>query len=153
MSVFYVGKGKDYRAYDRKRRNKYFKNILKITKCGVKIVFSDLTEDEAFTKEIELIEMYKKKDQCEANLTKGGEGASGIPLSESKKLVFTMNGKHHSQKTKEKMRESSTGQIMSKESRLKMSLAKKGTKMSIETRLKMSLSQKARYQKLKLSRV
>ena len=85
-----------------------------------------------------MIKSNKEKDQCEANLTDGGEGTSGLSMSEDKKKVFTMKGKHHSEKTKAKMRKASLGQVMSEEARKKMSIAKTGTKASEETKAKMS---------------
>lgn len=45
---FYVGKGKELRAYSKKNRNQYWQNI--VDKCGyrVEIVFENLDEETAF---------------------------------------------------------------------------------------------------------
>lgn len=88
---YYVGKGKDDRAYDKER-----------TMCSapkdrsrIVLIAENLTEEDAFWLEIEEIAKYKRK--CDGgilfNLTTGGEGASGYKhspdaiekISESKK--------------------------------------------------------------------
>lgn len=78
--VFYVGigKSKNYkRAYSKYNRNKYWKNIINVTKYKIEIVFESDSYDEVKQKEIELIKFYGRKDLglgklC--NLTDGGEG-------------------------------------------------------------------------------
>ena len=77
-TVFYVGKGKDNRAYTKRRRNKYWTNIVNKVGYRVEIVQDKLSEKQAFDKEIKLIAKHKKKGECEANLTLGGEGVSSV---------------------------------------------------------------------------
>lgn len=154
---FYIGKGKNDRWSSKASRNNYFLNIINSVPYEVEIILDNLTEQEAYDKEVEFIKLYRKLGYCQANLTNGGEGTPGWvlteeisekmaaakrgkPMSEEKKRVFNMKGRHHSEETKEKMRMASLGQVMSEEARKKMSIAKKGTKASPETRLKMSLS-------------
>lgn len=82
--VFYIGKGvqkkrnyKYYRAFDKKRRNNIWNNIIKKTKYRVEILFTNLSEKECFNIEIELINKYGKiydKSGTLANYTNGGEG-------------------------------------------------------------------------------
>ena len=82
--VFYIGKGvqkkynyKYYRAFDTKRRNNIWKNIVNKTDYKVEILFTNLTEIECFKIEIELISKYGKifdKSGTLANYTNGGEG-------------------------------------------------------------------------------
>jgi len=82
--VFYIGKGvqkkfnyKYYRAFDIKRRNNIWKNIVNKTDYKVEILFTNLTEIECFKIEIELISKYGKifdKSGTLANYTNGGEG-------------------------------------------------------------------------------
>lgn len=73
-SVFYIGKGSGVRANAIYNRNKFWRRIAK--KHGYDIVYlcTDLTEDQAYKKEIELIKKYKSYGQCYANFTNGGDG-------------------------------------------------------------------------------
>ena len=72
---FYIGKGKGNRATEFRRRNQHWNNIRNKHGVTVKILYSGLTEEEAFAKEIELITEYKTKygDQL-ANQSAGGDG-------------------------------------------------------------------------------
>lgn len=74
--VFYVGKGKNKRYKDVKKRNDYFKNYYNKYKCDVRKVIKNISEKEAFDKEIELIKEYRLKGQCKCNLSNGGEGCT-----------------------------------------------------------------------------
>lgn len=71
--VFYVGKGRKNRYKTISGRNPYFINYYNKYNCNVRIIFSDLTEDEAFNLEIETIKKYKEEGFCKCNLTDGGE--------------------------------------------------------------------------------
>jgi len=91
---FYIGIGNDEnhcRAYNNKRRTKYWKNITSKTLYEVEILLDNLTWDEACSKEIEFIELYGRTDLNKGtlvNLTNGGEGKNGYKHSEdSKKLI------------------------------------------------------------------
>jgi len=113
-SIFYVGKGIGNRAYS-KRRNNYWKRIVAKYGYEIEIVAYWENEKEAFEHEKLLIAKYKKLG-CElANLTDGGEGASGYKHTESHKIKMTGNnygasswgmtfkGKKHSEESKAKM--------------------------------------------------
>lgn len=80
--VFYVGKGTKGRWKDKKSRNQYFKNYYNKHNCDVRKVKQNLTEEEAFSLEVEMIEEYKNKGECKCNLTIGGEGATFEEYSE-----------------------------------------------------------------------
>ena len=57
--VFYVGKGRKNRAYETRSRNKYWWNTVK--KYGepiIEIIYSNLSEEDAYLKESELIQKY-----------------------------------------------------------------------------------------------
>lgn len=76
--VFYVGKGKNFRYRDIKNRNKFFKDMYSSHNCKVRKVYENLTEEEAFEKEIELIKYYKTNTNFRlTNQTDGGDGVSG----------------------------------------------------------------------------
>lgn len=70
--LFYVGKGKDRRAWSKKNRNKYWKNI--VNKVGYEIRFFHIncTEIQAFELEVHIISQMKPI----ANYTVGGEGGN-----------------------------------------------------------------------------
>ena len=80
-SVFYIGKGRGYRANQKTNRNKYFLNIINSVKCEVEIMLTGLDECNAIKKEIELIKYYKSMGHCKANFTNGGDGISGYKFS------------------------------------------------------------------------
>jgi len=99
---FYVGKGCGKRAYKKSDgRNRYFKNIMKFTQCRLEFVAKNLTEKQAFDKEIELIRLYKSLGYCEANMSVGGEGSAGVKKSEvvKEKISIANKGKHASPST------------------------------------------------------
>ena len=83
-SIFYVGKGCDYRAYDKTGRNDYWEKTYNKHGLIVEIVLNNLTEQQAFNLEIELIAFYGRENLC--NLTDGGEGSSGVIFSQSRLL-------------------------------------------------------------------
>lgn len=81
--VFYVGKGKLGRYKNVASRNKFFQNYYNTHKCDVRKVYEGLTEEEAFDKEVELIAFYKTNTSFRlTNQTDGGEGSSGIVVSD-----------------------------------------------------------------------
>lgn len=88
---FYIGKGKNKRDLS-KKRNGLWKNIA--TKHGfiAKKIKENLTENEAWDLEIQLISRYGKlidKTGCLANISNGGEGASGTVHSDETKAKWS----------------------------------------------------------------
>jgi len=79
---FYIGKGKNKRAFVSKRRNLFWCNI--INKTDYKVVIAQYFEDEkdAFLFEIDMISRINPV----ANLTSGGEGVSNVKVSESTRM-------------------------------------------------------------------
>lgn len=71
--VFYVGKGKGRRYKEKKDRNDKFIKYVNKFECESRKVYINLTEDEAYSKEIETIAYYKSLNQCECNFTIGGD--------------------------------------------------------------------------------
>jgi len=88
--IFYVGIGTNLRrAYTKKSRNCYWKNIAK-NGYVVEILHKNLTWEEACIKEVELIKQYGRKDigtGILANMTDGGEGSLNIVVSDYRKDV------------------------------------------------------------------
>ena len=106
---YYIGKGTGKRAWE-----KHHRGLLPKDASRIKLLLVDLTEQEAFEGEMDLISLLGRKDNgtgCLRNMTDGGEGGP-------------------------------QGRILSKESRAKLSAAMKGRKHSEEARSKMSLLKK-----------
>ena len=103
-SPFYIGIGKDpSRPWSKKYRNRHWHNIVKKHGYEVEIIMTDLTEEEAISKEIEFIALYGGK-LC--NMTKGGRGPSHLRYTEerNKKISESLKGKKHTEETKIKNR-------------------------------------------------
>jgi len=156
---YYIGKGKEYRAYFK------CKGEIQPPKDKSRIIFlkQNLTEEESFRHEIYMIAVLGRKDLGTGilrNRTNGGEGASGIVISEEtrRKLSEINKGKILTEETKRKMSESKKGKnhptynkTISQETRQKLSESHKGEKNhfyskkhSPETREKMKLAWKKR---------
>jgi hypothetical protein len=98
--IFYIGKGsirtKNFyeRAYAIDRRNKIWKRIVSKTDYEVGILCSCQTEDEAFKIEKELITLIGRKDLQKGslcNLTDGGEGSTGLLISDELRAKRSIN--------------------------------------------------------------
>ena len=123
-SPYYVGKGKGNRAWKKSGR----RCPPPADSSRIVIVKESLTETEALTEEIRLIQLHGRKDKgtgCLRNLTDGGDGVSGyIPSAESRaKQSAAITGKKVTPETRAKM--SAAHQNMSPET-----LAKRSAKMS-----------------------
>lgn len=113
-TCFYVGKGKGGRANDMKRgRNRFHKFIQnKLSRMSllveVRMVRGGLDEESAFALEKERIAFWKNSGVDIANLTSGGEGPSGMIVSEE---------------TRRKHSISSTGRKLSEDAKKAISLS------------------------------
>ena len=156
---FYVGKGHGRRANDMSRsRNLYHRAIQKkLSALGlaveVKIIAGGLSEAEAFKLERERIAFWRADGSDLANFTDGGEGVSGIPMSEEqkKKISIANKGKLVSWETREKISLANKGKVISQETRQKisqknkeMSAAFKGRSHTEQTKKKLSVLAKIR---------
>jgi len=146
--VFYVGKGSGKRAQS-KRRNIYWRNIVKKYGYRIEIIKENLTEQEAFQLEIEWITLMKDIGLAKANLSTGGEGPSGHRHSEKTKQRWSdlrkgngnpLFGKIHSSETRKKMADTRYGKVATAETKKKMSKTHRGKVCSVETRNKMALA-------------
>lgn len=81
--VFYVGKGCRYRHNSKWNRSKHWENIVNKHGYTIEIVQTGMQEWWAFELECELILKYRDHGLC--NRTDGGEGASGVVVSEETK--------------------------------------------------------------------
>jgi hypothetical protein len=88
---FYIGIGSDgdyKRSRIKSSRSKYWKNIVNNCEYKIDILFDDLTWEEACEKEKEFIALYGRKDLGSGtlvNLTSGGDGNTGMVISEERK--------------------------------------------------------------------
>lgn len=133
LSPYYVGKGSGNRAFNPNQRR------VKPPKDRSYIVFAQegLTEQEAFNLERYYIALYGRKDLGTGilgNFTNGGEGASGLRLSQEArdKISRAHKGKIVSQETRDKLSRASIGhqhflgKSHTQETRAKMSLSNRG---------------------------
>jgi hypothetical protein len=100
---YYIGKGKGYRAYQKRR------TIIKPSKNRIIILKSNLNEEEAFKHEIYMIAILGRKDNGTGilrNLTDGGEGTSGANNSKEKNGFYK---KSHTEETKLKISNAKIG--------------------------------------------
>ncbi len=136
---FYVGKGKNRRAWSmRNRRNKYHLSIQsKLTALGlgvqVRIVVENLSEDTAFRVERERIALYDFSQL--ANHSKGGEGRSGGSMSAEgrAKVSLAAKGRKLSEEHKAKIGAFFRGRKLTPEHVDKMRVAHKGQRPSDKT--------------------
>jgi hypothetical protein len=129
---YYIGKGKGRRAYQKSH------SVAVPPKDRILFLKTNLTEEEAFVHEIYMISILGRKDLGKGmlrNKTFGGEGTSGIVVSEEskrkmseaqkKKPSYGMLGKNHTEQSIQKMREASTGKSMSIDTKRKLREATK----------------------------
>jgi hypothetical protein len=96
---YYIGKGKNKRAYERKH------NDFVPSKDRILFLKKNLTEEKAFIHEIYMISIFGRKDLGTGilyNLTNGGDGASGYVYTEEqrKKMGDLRRGKKDQDKAK-----------------------------------------------------
>lgn len=142
--TFHIGKGKGQRYKEKKQsRNQFFKNIINKEKDNVtsEILVNNLTEQEAWDLEKQLITEYKSKGECKTNFHEGGRGGNtgnynnperSRKISEAaKKRIGKLNpmyGKHHTEETKQKLREINLGKKLTPEHIEKLKEANRGRK-------------------------
>lgn len=158
--IFYIGlggfdktekEGTYKRAFNKRRRNKIWNNIVSKTDYEVEIMLDDLTLEQAQEKEKEFIKLYGRKDLglgTLANMTDGGDGAIGlIPWN---KNIKGYKGKKHTDETKKLISEKNKGKKHTDETKLKFSESHKGIKypdrkkLSEEDRKKLSEAHKGK---------
>ncbi len=142
-SPYYIGKGKNNRAYEKHR--------IATPKDNARIIFleTNLTEVGALALERRYIKWYGRKDNATGilrNMTDGGEGASGATF---------LKGRTRSEYARRKISEGKIGKPCPEETKIKISKSKLGVKrkpFSEETikKMKIAAKQRAIDKKLKL---
>jgi hypothetical protein len=118
---YYIGKGKNYRAYNDGGKPCCRPPI----KERIIILKNNLTEEDAHRHEIYMISIFGRKDIGTGilrNKTNGGEGKSGwVPSQETiEKLRKANLGRKHSKKTCEKMSKSKMGHSVDEKTKNKI---------------------------------
>ena len=160
--VFYVGMGRDFRAWSKARSARWKRSVAKHGEYEVTILKSGLSWGAAVCEEIRLIQHYRSvSGGALCNLSDGGEGAKGCKRSDETKLKISLalRGKEKTEQHRESTRLSRLGKKasaeavlnmkrshadVSAETRAKISLANTGKKRSEETKAKISEKGKAR---------
>lgn len=132
--IFYIGAGKGGRAFSKQGRNNYWINIVRKHGYDVFIIKGGLSFSDSRKLEVELIKSVRSMGVKLSNLTDGGEGRSGVILSQEvkDKISKSNKGKNKGKKWTEDRRikavKSMTGRKLTEETRGKISKAQKGVK-------------------------
>lgn len=140
-STFYVGKGCGRRAANLIDRNEHFKRIVNKVPCHYEILKENMTENDAYELEKQTIQYYinlgygidiegypRTKEFYLVNSTLGGDGTNGYKYKEGAKAGKNNSfyGKHHTDETKEILRQAKLGTKASDETKKKLSEMRKG---------------------------
>ena len=133
--VFYVGKGKGKRAYSKHGRSNWWKRTVEKHGFVVEVVFSALSEEDAFQCEKDTILEFRYFDHPLVNLTDGGEGMSGHkPSSETlEKRAEKLRGKKRTPEQCKRISESITGRKLNPSVVEGMIKRRTGVKRSVES--------------------
>lgn len=148
-TVFYIGIGKEVkRAYSKKGRNNYWKNIVNLCGYEVEILKKDLSWEDACELERALVSWYGRNDLdlgLLVNMTDGGDGSSNLSTESREKLRQNWLGRKHTDKSKLNMSKAQKGKKKSEEHKKKLSENSSkhflGKYHTIETLKKMSVTQ------------
>jgi hypothetical protein len=144
-SPYYIGKGKNRRAYE-----KHFGFYPPEDRSRIIFLNQDLDEMTAFALERFWIRIYGRKDLEEGilhNKTDGGEGASGFIMSTEQRIAISnqnkgegngMFGKSHTEKAKKNISQGHMGIRLSAEHKEAVGRAHRGKKLSEEHKSKCS---------------
>ena len=148
-TIFYIGIGKEVkRAYSKKGRNNYWKNIVNLCGYEVEILKKDLSWEDACELERALVSWYGRNDLdlgLLVNMTDGGDGSSNLSTESREKLRQNWLGRKHTDKSKLNMSKAQKGKKKSEEHKKKLSENSSkhflGKYHTIETLKKMSVAQ------------
>jgi len=95
-AVFYVGQGKNGRAFNFNGRNQIWERIASKHGVDVDIVLTELTREQALAEEIRLVAIYGRlnnKTGVLANMTDGGDGGLGLTVTDETKIKISEKSK------------------------------------------------------------
>jgi hypothetical protein len=165
---FYVGKGRAGRAYMMSIRNRHHKAIVaKLSRIGsaveVRMVATGLSEEDSFKLENERIVFWREAGADLTNMTDGGEGVSGLKMSDEAKAkmrlaklgkkqtpeqierrVAPLRGRKQPPGAIEKSAAKRRGKKLSAEHKANISASHKGKVISEEARKNLSLANKGK---------
>ena len=147
-TCFYVGKGKDKRAWDMKNmRNRHHMAITsKLTSLGfcvdVRVVVDQISEETALNLEIDRIAMYGMENL--SNMTSGGDGLRNPSKETREKISQSQKARFAKPGARDAVSRQNKGRVTSEETKLKLAITSKGHRHSIETIEKMKAAAKVR---------
>lgn len=107
--IFYVGIGKIERPYSKIKRNRYWKNTVNKYGYNIQIVKDNLSWEQAQILEIFWIKTLGRKDKNEGllvNMTDGGDGCIGRPVSTESRIKISEGNKRKIVSNETKMKQS-----------------------------------------------
>jgi hypothetical protein len=141
-----VGKGQGRRAYNAIERSAEFRAVHSLGGCTVEIVDEFILESQALAHEVELIDLFGRREfgGLLVNKTDGGEGVGGVihtqeaieKMAAAKRGNTLRLGKPHTLDTRAKISASKIGTVASPEHRAKVSAALSGKPKSADHRAK-----------------
>lgn len=137
---YYVGKGKGRRAWKMSGRSERWQRTHSKYGTIVEVIFENLSEEEAFDLEKNSIIELKYCGYSLANLTDGGEGASGRAVTDRQRELLRLVhlGKPKKPEAIEKTRQAHLNKEVSAETRVKMAEVQRGKTHSEATKALMS---------------
>jgi hypothetical protein len=135
--VFYVGKGRARRAWQRQSRSRWWKAIVDKAGFEVEIMATSLSEDEAFKQERSLIAEFRGRATPLCNMTDGGNGGDGS-------IHWSIEGREKTIVRCKIMAEKQRGMPLSDAHREALSRSLKGASKTLEHRKKISASNKGK---------
>ena len=132
---FYIGKGIGKRAREKFRRSKHWKAVVKKYGYDIRILYENLSEEDAFWIETKLIGMFGRSDKGLGplvNHTDGGDGSSGAVRSEKSKKQTSekMKGRKYAEERRKNIAKGKMGNNYNK-----------GNPLSEERKKKISISE------------
>lgn len=141
-TIFYIGIGKDVsRAYSKKARNKYWKNIVNKVGYAVDILIDGCSIEQAKMVEVGMIADYGRHDLelgTLVNMTDGGDGTLNHSPEVIKSISQKLTGRKLSAEVIENQRLRKIGTHLSKETKLKISNSHVGKVFTEEHKRKIS---------------